>query len=133
MNVENIKTLIDAIKHMKHGHLIGSTDNAKIIDGEFNMCVYSDSCGTPCCIAGHAAVLAGGKADDLSFAKQFLGVDEETFDSLCVPFDVGQYEQITPADAAKALEVILENPDASRLPASFIWAHVKKRLNEVQS
>ena len=85
MNKENIKLLRDTI--------------AKI-ETPFNMNMYDDDCGTPLCIAGHAAwffreededellnnlLEARDSSSTVKFAEQWLGLDEDEAHKLFHP------------------------------------------------
>jgi hypothetical protein len=148
MNVKNIEALIEKLKVTKKASLKYNEDGplCTIPKNGFNMTRYSDSCGTPCCIAGHAVANAKGKVTrciidgfDLSIndrAAKKLGIsavwaENHLFDPvLGRPIRI---EDVTPKDAIRALKMVAKAGDEHYrcLSTDELWKNVKTRTNRV--
>lgn len=100
MNKERILALADLIEKQPHTKLNDASG--------FNMGNWVHPCGTPACIAGFAAWVESGNAEELplmdveDLAIQHLGIDRPTANELFSPDGV-EWRSITPAIAASTL------------------------------
>jgi hypothetical protein len=136
MNKERMLELAAEIEKLPHGHFKPYEENnvcnlAIAPEHSFNMTYYFDDCGSPCCIAGHAAAKyrahieapwSNGAARD---ARIWLDLTEEQANILFVPRfnfleDYG-LPDVTPSQAAQAIRNMAEKPWADE---EELWGHV---------
>lgn len=124
VNIANCLSLADEIELLPQGSVTYERD-IKILSPQnsFNMTLFQDDCGSPCCIAGHAAknlrleknreLLSQGKSyrnisDD---AQEYLGLTDTETDILFNPLIASSL--ITPSIAAQALRLLATLPEWS--------------------
>ena len=121
MNKQRIIELADKIEQLEHDHQ-GSYSNG--IKG-FNMSYYSDSCGSPSCIAGWIvhmyhddprSVLVGDPYDISRKAAELIDLDRRQADWLFEPSFMRGYYSITPAEASITLHKLAEE-------GKIDWSH----------
>lgn len=124
MNRENFLTLIAHMRTLRH-----VTRNAEqgydteFPEGGFNMLYYSNSCGTPMCIAGHICKLSDPLRDvGPAHAAEWLGLKYSwALDFLFSPYDLGiPYNDITREQAIAALERTLAAGD------DYLWLTIRE-------
>lgn len=116
MNIEKLRILQDRIRNAKHQ----LTFTGESI--EFNMgsvARYLNECRTPACLAGHTVFLWGDwgniHRNALTDAQEILGLDELQTCCLFTPAHGVFWAELTPAQAVRAIDRLIANPEASAL------------------
>lgn len=116
MNKENFEILASKIEKLEHKQ--GVCEAFDEAANGFNLNREFFGCGAPACIAGWATSLATNSShikmsDIKTETMKFLGIDSETFEELCYPFDAFagsnvEFEDILPEEAAKVIRNLAE-------------------------